>query len=164
MKGTKLIPLEDFVLEQIDKNKIGLFDFVDKIESLAKLLKSTPKLSDFIPCDLDGNPLEHPSADDRKYVFEYHEGGINEIDTELFESDVKAYQEAVDRVLWEGDFHFVEDDKYRGIQIEEDYLLWDKKTNEFGFKVYMIFFNPNIFQYSQIATKEDWKLTFKRDL
>lgn len=67
MKTQKLIPLLDYVLEQDNKN----FDQTDyyniratrleNIVNYAKFLSQPLKLSQFVPCDNEGNVLEDPS-------------------------------------------------------------------------------------------------------
>lgn len=107
MKGSKLTKLEDFVLDTIKANDRGLFDFVDQIEALAKLLKSKPKLGHFLPCDDEGKPMEKPEHYDN-WTGSTYEGAYNigVIDNEYCRK-CEAYQQALDRVLWEGDWKLI---------------------------------------------------------
>lgn len=106
MKGQQLTTLEDWVLKRSEINeKIDDRHYyweygnetLETSNKLAKLLKSKPKLGDFIPCDEDGNPLEEPKPIgtveiDEGYEVIYH-----------FD-ELKAYQEAERRVLWVGEW------------------------------------------------------------
>lgn len=106
----KLISMTDFVFKKIKEHEINntpdwaLYDYeefilrntLDKLENYAKFLKQTLTLGMFAPCNLDGNVLEEP-----KWV---SPEGVK------WDEYVKEYQEAKDRVLFEG-FEYIEANK-----------------------------------------------------
>lgn len=85
----KLISMTDFVLEQI-KRKVSVISHMICIEEYANLLKQPLTLGMFVPCSLEnGMPLnDNGLVDSEGYV--------------LDEIEFKEYQEAKERVLFEG--------------------------------------------------------------
>lgn len=192
MKANELIPLEDWVLKihnDIDEKyrdkpvpyssharRVALY----KAYSLAKLLKSTPTLGDFIPCDEDGRLLSNPKESDEYQWDVIHEQLKNEGYREGSEEEVckiieegkkrhlKAYQEAEQRVLWEGEWKVIDEGGKYYIIHGEDYLVWDKSDRTFDVKVDMIFFRgKDKWTYADLINDEGLEnkgLIFKRDL
>lgn len=106
----KLISMTDFVLERnkqqlpkgFDKHISDSFAFNTQVIKYAHFLKQPLKLSMFVPCDEDGNPLENPN-----YVNSYHKYKSND---EYIGAD-KKYNRTKENVLFE-DFEFHRKDKY----------------------------------------------------
>lgn len=162
MKGQKLVSLEDWVL----KNEEICWDdeswILPTIRDLAKLLKSTPKLGDFIPCDLDGKPLEKP-IEPKSYGM-----GMG-YQHELYAKELEAYQEAEQRVLWDGEWEFTQDEIRFYIKYGDYFFCWDKREGYFDINVSMMFFRQSRwkYSYSDLANYQGFKnegLIFKRDL
>ncbi len=124
MKGQELKPLHEWVhewvnecVENIGNKNTKTFKLLEIDKSweltckLAELLSRKPTLSDFIPCDKNGKPLEKPVMLEKAEYIKKHE----------------AYQEAEQRVLWEGDwvYSLVQDEIiiYNDIVILLDYDL-----------------------------------------
>lgn len=147
MKGQELTSLEDWVLN--DELVFKYTPFFYYVTELAKLLKSKPELSHFIPCDEDGEPLEKPVELDSD------NGNWN------YQARFKAYQEAESRVLWEGDWRLDEDAKHYAIQVDEDYFIWNKETKCFNIRWDMVVDIRHGATYSDLTDKG---LIFKRDL
>lgn len=99
----KLTDMVTFVLEQFDllyAAKINQDTYVSRTKKYADFFKQPNELGFFVPCDLDGNVLSKPKCFDSNLWSEpSHEG---------FE-DCIAYQEALDKVLFEG---FIIEDEY----------------------------------------------------
>lgn len=166
MKGQELIPLEDWVLERTQENELesSVSDYLNEEEytfqmskRLAKLLKSTPKLGDFIPCDEDGKPL------DKDLFFP-----ANMECSKMAAEHQKAYQEAEQIVFWEGEWKVIDEGGKYYIIHGEDYLVWDKSDRTFDVKVDMIFFRgKDKWTYADLINDEGLEnkgLIFKRDL
>ena len=91
----KLIKMEDYILEQ---NEFGLYKHnADDIRAYAKLLKSKPTLSMFIPCDDDGNVLGEPSDES---MSRYLNSQVGSFDVEY--THCLNYQSALDKVIFDG--------------------------------------------------------------
>ncbi len=163
MKGQELTPLEDWVLEGAEFfrkfEQTELFELVEEFFYYAKLLKSTPKLGDFIPCDEDGNPLSNPKESD-EYQWDviheqlknegYREGSEEEVCKMIEEGKerhLKAYQEAEQRVLWKGEWVVHKDE--RGVQV--------RNLDLGNFSLFI----GEVKTYSDLTNKG---LIFKRDL
>ena len=145
MKGQELKPLEDWVLNQKDYTQWSdkeFYQFVSKSLKCAKLLKSTPKLGDFIPCDLDGKPLDDPESTMKQ--------GDGHVYYSASDEEFKAYQEAEQRVLWKGEWDIASSELGTFLGLREK----NKKTQNITFD------NPNQ-TYSDLTNKG---LIFKRDL
>ena len=89
----KLKKMTDFVLEQaklygIDSNELALNSY-----NYANFLKQPLKLEMFVPCDEDGNVLEEPSKKIYLASISY---------AQLINSDLVQYQQAKEKVLFEG--------------------------------------------------------------
>lgn len=100
----KLIGMSNFVLEQRENKGIDSIKRFWNCEEYAKLLKTPLTLGILLPCDLEGNVLEKPTPTD---FDNYHEEYGNILDaegTKEYEEALEQYQQALDRVLFEG-FH-----------------------------------------------------------
>jgi len=89
MKTQKLIPLLDYVLEQTGKIKPGC-DYTNdqiliRISKYAIFLSEPLKLSQFVPCDDEGNILSNPKTKDS-----------------YRQKEIDDYQKAKSDVLFEG--------------------------------------------------------------
>lgn len=105
----KLIPMVEFVLkadeieerlikiaEKLDRYELVVdaqYSFSDKVKAYAKFLNQPLTLGMFVPCDESNNIVKEPD------LFNYH---INIPEISLYELKLKEYQEAKDRVLFEG--------------------------------------------------------------
>jgi len=120
MSGSKLISMTDFVLYQNKNIDDSNHELLQKIVNYALFLKQPLTIGMFVPCDLDGNFLEE--LPERTGVHKYTNIDDSEEETKL----IKEYQEAKDRVLFEG-FH-----------IENNYLVkgdtWLCMISEMEFK------------------------------
>lgn len=77
--------IKDIILEEKSWREIRLYQILD----YAQLLQYPLSLGQFIPCDSKGNPIEKPEHKNPGHsTFEMHQ--------------VQEYQEAVDRVIFEG--------------------------------------------------------------
>lgn len=107
----KLIPMVDFVLSQDQEYnkptptyayKVDL-DNYKKVVNYANFLKQPLKLGMFVPCDKEGNVLEEPNCKD--YIVENSLTSIGvtqDLHIKTYNKDIKKYQQAKDRVLFEG--------------------------------------------------------------
>lgn len=99
MKEIKLTSMVDYVLsieKNIPKGLLPLSEPCLKLFNYAKLLNQTLILGMFIPCDEDGNVLDVVIQMD--YI--PFEGHPTKYPQELYEHDLKQYQEAKERVLF----------------------------------------------------------------
>lgn len=125
----KLISMVDFVLEQnesIKSDMIGYGEFIDKVVKYAKFLKQPLTLGMFVPCDESGNVLKEPERwlDFLKYP-ESFDGN-----KEWY--DLYAYQQAKERVLFEGfEVKALEYGLYVTIGKDNIILTWSHKDNDF---------------------------------
>lgn len=102
-----LIPMTDFVLKIDEFLPQDLGQFFDSwrmsqlrlIENYAKFLKQPLKLEMFVPCDEDGNILEEPNIDHSKYYTIQNNGYLDRV---MFNDDVEIYEQAKEKVLFEG--------------------------------------------------------------
>lgn len=111
MEDNRLISMVDFVLRKPDFYKIdpketikcikGLQSHIEKLNEYALFLKQPLELWMFVACDEDGNVLDVPFQMDygigQPVGYEY--GAKHPI--ECYEEDLKKYQEAQNRVLFE---------------------------------------------------------------
>lgn len=88
----KLISMTDFVLEK-QRFKEDSDTAIFKITNYANFLKHPLKLEMFVPCDEDGNVLEEPSKKIYLASISY---------AQLINSDLVQYQQAKEKVLFEG--------------------------------------------------------------
>ena len=94
MKTKKLIPLLDYVLEQEKNlNPLKLADALANIVNYAKFLSKPLKLSQFVPCDEEGQIHEKPN----NLCFELALANHKESKLAL-----EAYNKAKSNVLFEG--------------------------------------------------------------
>lgn len=110
--GQKLIHLIDIIMEKKylnktmvefvkDKptpsavNRYGIVDFYKDVIKYANALSQTPRLGHFIPCDENDVPLQEPK--DFKFFMQGIGGHID-----VTYEEYKKYQQACDRVLFEG--------------------------------------------------------------
>lgn len=95
----------DFIIKVDEKGeKLG-----NVIWNYARFLKQPLTLSMFVPSDDNGDPIERPDLED--YIFEEHPelpGNPKEYDDDAFQKDYDVYEQARERVLFEG-FKLVED-------------------------------------------------------
>ena len=100
----KLIKITDFVLEQektIYESDKTFKDFFNKTTNYANFLQQPLTLGMFIACDENGNVLEEPIMFYSEKNLKYLKGIEIEIATEV-NNRVKQYQQAKERVLFEG--------------------------------------------------------------
>lgn len=91
-----LIPMTDFVLEQLNEQNSRtkpMREVFNSLEKYAKFLKQPLKLEFFVPCDEDGNILEEPSN------YQLYELGVAPNDEQIKECG--AYEKAKEKVLFE---------------------------------------------------------------
>lgn len=112
--------LNEYVLNYADIEGEGRgFDrfFIDVVD-YARFLNQTPRLGDFIPCDLEGNVLEKPIINQYSHL---------EIEGGLYRSDLSEYQAALGRVKFEG---------FDTIRDVNGYTKQISGTNEHGIYIY----------------------------
>ena len=98
-----LIPMTDFVLEQLnEQNSITkpMREVFNSLEKYAKFLKQPLKLEMFVPCDEDGNILKEPKRWEDYLQYPDSFDGNKEWD-ELYD-----YQQAKEKVLFVFKPHF----------------------------------------------------------
>ena len=91
-----LIPMTDFVLEQLNEQNSRtkpMREVFNSLEKYAKFLKQPLKLEMFVPCDEDGNVLEEPKIEE-----EY----VDEHTTQIFAQYQYDLDKAKEKVLFEG--------------------------------------------------------------
>lgn len=91
-----LISMTDFVLSNEVKSTLEYSDSYKIIRSYAQFLKQPLTLGMFVPCDEDGNVLEEP----KNYEL-WIKRALN-IPYDLDLSKYEKYQQAIERVLFEG--------------------------------------------------------------
>ena len=102
----KLISMTEFVLAQREKRNKDNIRFLD-CEKYANFLNQPLTLGMFIPCDEDGNVLEkHFDYDDWLKYKDHHTYGVN------FIKKCQEYQQAKDKVLFEGFFDTINAPQY----------------------------------------------------
>ena len=90
-----LIPMTDFVLEQLNEQNSRtkpMREVFNSLEKYAKFLKQPLKLEMFVPCDEDGDILEEP---------EDYEQRLPNMMTE-YNDEIYRYKQAKEKVLFEG--------------------------------------------------------------
>lgn len=97
----KLISMVDFVLSKSnlwvkDESKYSDLNFIKSVCRYAEFLSLPLKLGFFIPCDENGVPIVEPNSDN--YISNEYPTGENG----KYWSDLEQYQQARDRVLFEG--------------------------------------------------------------
>ncbi len=116
--------MTDFVFNQINQ-KQSVSEFKESVKKYAELLKQPLNLGMFIPCDLDGNPV------DSYFYNQFHTGHL--VSDEEYK-EVEKYHEAKSRVIFEG-FEvkrtFVSDGTYYD-RVKTDYLTLFKNQNDKG--------------------------------
>ena len=98
-----LIPMTDFVLEQLNEQNSRtkpMREVFNSLEKYAKFLKQPLKLEMFVPCDEDGNILKEPKRWEDYLQYPDSFDGNNEWD-ELYD-----YQQAKEKVLFVFKPHF----------------------------------------------------------
>ena len=91
-----LIPMTDFVLEQLNEQNSRtkpMREVFNSLEKYAKFLKQPLKLEMFVPCDEEGNVLEEPKIEE-----EY----VDEHTTQIFAQYQYDLDKAKEKVLFEG--------------------------------------------------------------
>lgn len=130
MEERKLISMVDFVfkkdLEHDNDSEYDSFTFMNDIVNHAKFKKEKPELGMFIFCDLEGNMLEEPKR--YKDYIEYPDS----FDGNKEEFECIEYQEAKDRVIFEG--WEMESQTENAILLFQDKisLIYDKKNKTFS--------------------------------
>ena len=102
-----LIPMTDFVLEQLNEQNSRtkpMREVFNSLEKYAKFLKQPLKLEMFVPCDEEGNILEEPKIEN--YTQE-------ELEHSVMGCDYLDYNKAKEKVLF------------------EDFKIYDYKLNTF---------------------------------
>lgn len=93
----KLISMTEFVLNQENPSNTDC-QFADKVMSYANFLKQPLQLWMFVPCDEDGNLWRHlPTEEERIWAEKDSADAENSYKRKVF-----AYQQAKERVLFEG--------------------------------------------------------------
>ena len=90
-----LIPMTDFVLEQLNEQNSRtkpMREVFNSLEKYAKFLKQPLKLEMFVPCDEEGNVLEEPKIEE-----EY----VDEHTTQIFAQYQYDLDKAKEKVLFE---------------------------------------------------------------
>ena len=110
-----LIPMTDFVLEQLNEQNSRIKpmrEVFNSLEKYATFLRQPLKLEMFVPCDDEGNILEEP---------EDYELRLPNMMTE-YNDEIYRYEQAKEKVLFEG-FEPYEDyecAKYEDVYIDEE--------------------------------------------
>lgn len=109
-KERKLISLIEKWQEVISKILVGSYGYkscVQEYNEYVLLVGRPPTLGDFIACDLEGNVLEKPDRFDDKWFRSNVETRmqISFQEREMVEK-IDNYQEALDRVIFEGCQHY----------------------------------------------------------
>tara|TARA_R110001632_G_scaffold109066_4_gene219199 strand:+ start:451 stop:915 length:465 start_codon:yes stop_codon:yes gene_type:complete len=122
----KLIKCSDYVIEQkkVLKRSLSLDDYFLNIDSYANFLKRPLELGMFIPCDKDGNVLKE--LERFEHYQKYGEFGL----IKGYEFQMcKQYQEAKERVIFEGNWEHSRDDRYTHMNWMTD---MDSPTDRIG--------------------------------
>ena len=110
-----LIPMTDFVLEQLNEQNSRIKpmrEVFNSLEKYATFLRQPLKLEMFVPCDEEGDVLEKP---------EDYEKRLPNMMTE-YNDEIYRYEQAKEKVLFEG-FEPYEDyecAKYEDVYIDEE--------------------------------------------
>ena len=120
----KLISMVDFVSEQketstFDTSQLEWYEsevcILDKIRNYANFIKQPLTLGMFVPCDLDGNVFEETEP--------IHTYGLDPADYEYNDDEVLEYQQAKERVLFDG-FYFDRETKFAYILKQEKCFIF----------------------------------------
>lgn len=124
----------EFVLEQhtiliepqslYEQNQIRALRF-EKILNYANALSQTPRLGHFIPCDENDVPLDEPLS-----MYYTPEFNCQKYPQELYENDCKKYQQACDRVLFEGFYIFRINERVSRVTNPPVAVFWYNLENE----------------------------------
>lgn len=127
----KLISMTDFVQEQISKiSKQDTSGYLHQILSeYANFLKQDLTLGMFVPCDEEGNVLEEK---------DFYQKGVNRDEHTSYMKALKQYQQAKERVLFEGyeygnetsDVWQIYLDLSINLETNLDRLIFTKKTGK----------------------------------
>lgn len=117
----KLISMTDFVLEQNNKT-IPAICFKDCVLNYAKFLKQSLELWMFVPCDEDGDVLVEPE----RYR---HQLNFDEWEDRYDKKEVLEFQQAKERVLFEGFKIIFYDDKPHALDHVNGSLFISQLTN-----------------------------------
>lgn len=138
----KLISMTNFVFKVQEE-----YSFEEStlklIYNYGKFLKQPLTLGMFVPCDLDGNLLEEPQAYRTQICFD-------EWDMVYDEKECKEYQEAKERVLFEG-FEikqFQTGTKY--LELKDGDILCTNQFGNFKFRKYQI--TEDLIKYELVLT------------
>ena len=110
-----LIPMTDFVLEQLNEQNSRIKpmrEVFNSLEKYATFLRQPLKLEMFVPCDEDGDILEEP---------EYYEQQLPNMMTE-YNDEIYRYKQAKEKVLFEGfkPYEDYECAKYEEVYVDEE--------------------------------------------
>lgn len=137
--------MEDYVLDYIGRDD---YTFRKCIGDYAKLLKSKPTLSMFVPCDDDGNVLGEQKV---SHGFDVHGEPIFYIPSK---NKLEQYLTSLDKVIFGG---------WSVDENDEAYTILTNNSNKIGF-----FYDGTIeFNYKYINTLSDltpYNLTLKNKL
>lgn len=95
METFRLKSMVDFVLESTEQ-KLFKYNTI-QIRDYANFLKQPLKLEMFVPCDEDGNVLEYPID-----IYYKPDFGCQKYPKECYEEDLMKYEQAKEKVLFEG--------------------------------------------------------------
>lgn len=129
----KLISMREFVLEQIEV-KQSTSEFKETIVNYAKFLSQPLTLGMFVPVDEEGNVLSEPEM-------YYRQTGFDEVTPEYDAKEVEEYQQAKERVLFEG------------FTVEEGMLKYNDGDTPFITRGNLIFYDGD--DIYQLFTIED---------
>lgn len=123
ISGTKFL-LERYEAWENDNNPDlqASARYIYSTSNYAKLLEKYLKLEMFVPCDEDYNVFIEPNILDHRY---------SGIDINDFEPDLKEYQQAKEKVLFEGWYFDAEADNFIYLKNKDLMLIFDKLSNEF---------------------------------
>tara|TARA_R110000868_G_scaffold21064_7_gene88039 strand:- start:5558 stop:6070 length:513 start_codon:yes stop_codon:yes gene_type:complete len=109
-KTIELVSCEDYVLQEVKEYQSkdtlqGMADVIaegavlDRVSKYARLLKQPLTLGMFVPCDSEGELLEEP---DDSMNHGISDSSVNDSDMYLYACQCTGYQQALERVIFEG--------------------------------------------------------------
>jgi len=151
MKPTHLVPLSAYVDSERER-RVSYKSFFYKIAGYSDFIKQPLNLSMFVPTDADGKPLSAPDMDnDEQTGYEY-------------EQELKAYQAAKDKVIFEG-WEWSEWDnqivsKHYTITFSTNRIFLDENVGDNQF-VGRVLNSPTYAQLAEATTENPLKLKTK---
>lgn len=128
----KLISMREFVLEQIEV-KQSTSEFKETIVNYAKFLSQPLTLGMFVPVDEEGNVLSEPEM-------YYRQTGFDEVTPEYDAKEVEEYQQAKERVLFEG-FEILRSGNF---ETENPFFVVSNGENEITFHIGLYNFSKGV--------------------